>query len=83
MRAAIENDIAAAKMLVISFARVQDPEGKTALMYAAERGHEEIANLLLPFEGGMQLKNGGTALMHALGNGHLNVAAMLMSCDGD
>lgn len=82
MKAAVENDIPAAKMLVISLARAQDPDGKTALMYAAERGHEEIANILLPFEGGMQLKNGGTALMHALGNGHLNIAAMLMGCDG-
>lgn len=82
MKAAVENDISAARVLVVSLARVQDPDGKTALMYAAERGHEEIANILLPFEGGMQLKNGGTALMHALGNGHLNIAAMLMACDG-
>jgi ankyrin repeat protein len=54
--------------------------GRTALSYAAENGHESVVKLLL--EKGAELEtrfdNGRTALSYAAWNGHEAVANLLL-----
>jgi uncharacterized protein len=58
-----------------------DADGKTALMYAASRGHTSLCQFLVE-TGGANVetadKHGWTALMHASRRGHLSVCETLV-----
>lgn len=51
----------------------KDEEGKTALMYAAEDGNEDICDLLIKKEAGAQDNKGMSALMYAAYKGHSKI----------
>ena len=57
-----------------------DTSGVTALMFAAQEGHERAVELLLQrgAEINKQDGNGYTALMDAAGNGHERVVELLL-----
>lgn len=59
--------------------RVQDNNGLTALMHAALRGHLDIVQMLVDYEGLMVDLSGRTALHHALENSNMEVATFLLS----
>ena len=44
---------------------MQDNDGVTALMFAADKGHHDCVKILAPLEKGMKNKDGWTALMFA------------------
>ena len=56
-------------------------EGKTALMLACERGHEDIAHSLLSAGANVNLQdnNGWTALMRASKHNHISIINMLLT----
>ena len=58
-------------------------EGKTALMLACERGHEDIAHSLLSAGANVNLQdnNGWTALMRAIRHNHISVINMLLQAN--
>lgn len=60
----------------ISYAGHVDEHGKTALMYAAELGRNELILYLLPFEKGREI-NGATALQLAIAAGNDDGADMI------
>lgn len=53
-------------------------DGETALMMAAQNGHEQCVQLLVPFELKIQDDMGWTALMSAAQAGHLNCVKLLL-----
>lgn len=53
-------------------------EDKTALMAAAEKGHLDVAGLLVHREAKMQNQNGRTALMCAAENGKSDLVEFLL-----
>ena len=63
----------------------QDNDGWTALMLAAQNGHEQVARVLLEAGAvvGAQNNDGSTALMHAARNGHEQVARVLLEAGAD
>ena len=65
MRVATENNVDKAKELLFQ-ANLQDKDGKTALMYAAENGCIDIVELLLDKEACRGDDQGRTALMYAV-----------------
>lgn len=81
MVAALKNDIDLVKENRKSDLRRRCPSGKTALMFAAQQGHVEAAQLLLK-EAGMKKHTGKTALMIAAELGHYNVVALLAKVEG-
>jgi ankyrin repeat protein len=60
-------------------------EGKTALMWAAEFGRSDIADLLLQYGAKVDRGNpkGGTALMFAAVSGHVEVVDLLVAAGAD
>lgn len=56
----------------------QDKEGMTALMHAAQRGHEEIVSTLVQYEYNLKTKNGMTALMFAAQNNRYKIVEILV-----
>ncbi|EFO62806.1 Protein 21.1 [Giardia lamblia P15] len=62
--------------------KAQTYEGKTALMYAAERGHLEICELLANSEARISANDNKTALMLASAEGHSSVVQLLYQCEG-
>ena len=56
-------------------------EGKTALMLACERGHEDIVHSLLSAGANVNLQdnNGWTALMRAIRHNHISIINMLLT----
>ena len=62
-----------------------DEKKKTALMWAAENGHLDIAKLLINHEININEKdiNGCTALMFATNNGHIDITALLIDNGAD
>ena len=60
-------------------------EGKTALMWAAEAGRSDIADLLLRYGAEVDRANpkGGTALMYAAVGGHVAVIDLLVAAGAD
>ena len=60
-------------------------DGRTALMCAAEGGHEAVAQLLLQHGADVRaaLRDGRTALMIARANRHVAVARLLREHGGD
>ncbi|EFO64772.1 Ankyrin repeat protein, partial [Giardia lamblia P15] len=63
--------------------RCQDKNGCTALMCAAEQGHESIVKSLIDHEHGLRDSRGHTALMYAASNGHLDAVKLLIECEGN
>jgi ankyrin repeat protein len=55
----------------------------TALITAAQRGHEDCARLLLPYEAGMTDSEGHTAFFHALREGHSSIARLLFPFEAE
>lgn len=62
--------------------KAQTYEGKTALMYAAERGHLEVCELLANSEARISTNDGKTALMFASEGGHSSVVRLLCQYEG-
>ena len=62
-----------------------DKEGKTALMLACERGHEDIAHSLLSVGANVNLQdnNGWTALMTASEHNHISIINMLLQANAN
>ena len=60
-------------------------EGKTALMLACERGHEDIVHSLLSAEANVnfQNKDGWTALMRANEHNHISIIHMLLQANAN
>ena len=58
-------------------------EGKTALMLAGERGHEDIVHSLLSAGANVNLQdnNGWTALMRAIRHDHISIINMLLQAN--
>lgn len=65
MQAAIDNDVDQVKRLLFQ-ANLQDKDGKTALMHAAENGCIDTVELLLEKEARKEDEQGRTALMYAV-----------------
>ncbi|MDA8576048.1 ankyrin repeat domain-containing protein, partial [Candidatus Marinamargulisbacteria bacterium] len=61
------------------------PNGSTALMIAAQKGHEEIVKLLLEkgADANLAQNNGCTALMLAAGVGNNNIVELLLEKGAD
>lgn len=79
MMAVQRDDIVAVYCLLPLQAGLQDRNGYTALMYAAERGAYPIVRILVELgnEAGKQNIQGGSALMLAARNGHLSTCQFL------
>lgn len=79
MMAVQRDDIIAVYCLVPLQAGMQDRNGYTALMYAAEKGAYPIVRILVELggEAGKQNLQGGSALMLAARNGHLSTCQFL------
>ena len=60
-------------------------EGKTALMLACERGHEDIVHSLLSAGANVNLQdnNGWTALMRASAHNHISIINMLLQANAN
>ena len=60
-------------------------EGKTALMLACERGHDDIVHSLLSAEANVNLQdnNGWTALMRASEHNHISIINMLLQANAN
>jgi ankyrin repeat protein len=58
---------------------IQDVYGRTALMFAAGKGHFDIVKLLLIYGANPHLRDdqGNTAYMYAVRHGHQDVAELL------
>lgn len=78
MRAAMNNDVAIAKLLLPIQKCLKDNKGATALMYAAKAGRTEVVDLLAEYESKCRDDNGQTALMHASSNGYFQAAKTLL-----
>ncbi|TNJ30609.1 Ankyrin repeat protein 1 [Giardia muris] len=77
MTAARDNDIVTCYCLLQLQGGLLDPEGRTALYYAAEAGHTDIVEMLLAHESRRQARNGWSALMVAAYNGHTGCVELL------
>lgn len=64
---------------------LKDEDGFTALMYAANQGHDRVVRALLAAGAAIDHrdKQGSTALMHAAQHGHLAVVAALLRAGAD
>ncbi|TNJ28615.1 Ankyrin repeat protein 1 [Giardia muris] len=63
-------------------AGLQDNEGKTALMFAAEAGHLECVRQLIEKEGRMRDNQGRTALMYATAHNRIECCHTLLKVEG-
>jgi ankyrin repeat protein len=59
----------------------KNKDGRTALMFASERGHKEVVKLLIEKGAGVNVKDkyGWTALKYASENGHQEIVELLKS----
>lgn len=78
MTAARDNDIVTCYCLLQLQGGLLDPEGRTALYYAAEAGHTDIVEMLLAHESRRQARSGWSALMVAAYNGHTECVELLV-----
>lgn len=58
--------------------KLQDKEGMTALMHAAQRGYDEVVSALIQYEHNLKTKNGMTALMLAAQSNRYKVVKILV-----
>lgn len=77
MKAAASGDVNSVKKLIYQ-AGTANNLGKTALMYAAEKGHTEIVRLLMLKESRMQDQEGRTALFYASWHRHIACVKLLV-----
>ncbi|KRZ04010.1 KN motif and ankyrin repeat domain-containing protein 2 [Trichinella zimbabwensis] len=82
MLAVSQNKLESVKLLLEAGANVnlQDEDGSTALMCAAEHGHKDIVRLLLDvpeIDASMVDQDGSTALSVAIDNGHKNIGMLI------
>ncbi|EFO63927.1 Protein 21.1 [Giardia lamblia P15] len=87
MRAAEEGDAVSVYCLLPSQGGLVDVDGKTALMYACERGHVQCARLLKEKEARMRRTmrdswEGQTALMFAAQAGSVEIVDLLIDVEG-
>lgn len=86
MQAAIDGDLLTAFIMIPHQAKLQDQDGRTALMYAAERNECAMIALLTPhekrIEAGSKLYN-WTAIFFAAWKGHTEAVQMLLDAEGD
>ncbi|EET01178.1 Protein 21.1 [Giardia duodenalis ATCC 50581] len=87
MRAAEEGDAVSVYCLLPSQGGLVDVDGKTALMYACERGHVQCARLLKEKEARMRRTmrdswEGQTALMFAAQAGSVEIVSLLIDVEG-
>lgn len=80
--AVLNNDIHSVWQLIPQRAGEQDMDGRTAMMYAAQKGYTEMVRLLVDKEARIQTPYGTTALMDAACNGHTNVVRLLCDREG-
>lgn len=78
MQAADEDNVVSVWCLIPHQGGLRDEEGFTALMYAVQAGHYEVARILYDLEGRVKNTNGETALMLAAASGFTRIANMLM-----
>ena len=71
------------KLLLKKEAGMQDEDGRTALMGAADHDHIECIKLLLEKEAGMRDKDGWTALMFATYNNRLGCVSLPVERERD
>ncbi|KRX26531.1 KN motif and ankyrin repeat domain-containing protein 2 [Trichinella nelsoni] len=82
MLAVSQNKLESVKLLLEAGANVnlQDEDGSTALMCAAEHGHKDVVRLLLDvpeIDATMVDQDGSTALSVAVDNGHKNIGVLI------
>lgn len=77
MEAAADNNLVAVWCYLPVQGGLHDPDGCTALMYAARKGCVEAARLLCDKEARAQSKRGETALMFAAIDGNIEMVRML------
>ncbi|KRZ14572.1 KN motif and ankyrin repeat domain-containing protein 2 [Trichinella pseudospiralis] len=82
MLAVSQNKLESVKLLLEAGANVnlQDEDGSTALMCAAEHGHKDIVRLLLDvpeIDASMVDQDGSTALSVAIDSGHKNIGMLI------
>lgn len=82
MVAAEAGYIECVRILAPHEARLTDVEGKTALMYAASNGHEDVVIELLEREGGMYAGRFNAA-SYAIMNDHFKLATILIANEKD
>ncbi|EFO62968.1 Protein 21.1 [Giardia lamblia P15] len=78
MDAVVRNDIICVKAMLPYQGRLQDENGTTALMLAAERGLDAIVCVLVNIEAGMGDIYGETALMRAAKNNRPSTCELLL-----
>lgn len=78
MRAAANNNVAIARLLLPIQKCLKDNKGATALMHAAKAGRLEMVDLLAEYESKCRDNNGQTALMYAASNGYFQATKALL-----
>lgn len=82
MDAVVRNDINCVKAMLPYQKRLQDENGTTALMFAAERGLDALVRVLTSMEIGMADIYGETALMRAAKNNRPSTCELLLDETG-
>lgn len=82
MRSVMEKNILAVWYWKMHQAGMQDTEGRTALIIAAEVNFFTAVRILAPHEAGVKMINGKTAIDIALDHNHLDVATFLIPYEG-
>jgi len=77
MVAAFYGKTGCVRILAEKESRLQDGNGRTALMYAAGNGHLECLKILAPLEKGMKDKDGKTALYYTTHSSNKECAQFL------
>lgn len=86
MIAAMQGNVSLVKRYISMQSGMKNVNGMTALMLAAERGHEAVIPHLLPTEGCMHVllpdgRKGKTALMFAAINNHVGIVRCLLEAE--
>ncbi|TNJ26175.1 Ankyrin repeat protein 3 [Giardia muris] len=82
INAVINNDIHGVWQYMPQQAGLQDVDGRTAMMHAAQKGYTEIVRILVDKEARIQTPYGTTALMDAACNGHTSIVRILVDYEG-
>lgn len=82
MRSVMERNILAVWYWKMHQAGMQDTEGRTALIIAAEVDFFNAVRILAPHEAGVRMTNGKAAIDIALDHNHLKIATFLIPYEG-